>query len=81
MDQLQNVDLCTLPLSANPDGSPPNFDDPPSLQPPLIALTAILLPFSVVITAGRLYINRHALKLADCECLIDIATFLRFGSS
>ncbi|KAF2966392.1 hypothetical protein GQX73_g7171 [Xylaria multiplex] len=73
MDQFPNVDLCALPLSANPDGSPPNFDDPPSLQPILIALTAILLTLATVITAGRLYMNRNALKLADYCMIVGLA--------
>ncbi|KAI0542088.1 hypothetical protein GGR58DRAFT_497444 [Xylaria digitata] len=59
------VDLCAIPLAVNPDGLPPNFENPPSLQPTLIGISAVLLTFSVVITAGRLYVNKRALKLAD----------------
>ncbi|KAF2962822.1 hypothetical protein GQX73_g10753 [Xylaria multiplex] len=59
------IDLCAIPLAVNPDGLPPNFENPPSLQPTLIGISAVVLTFSVVTTAGRLYVNKRALKPAD----------------
>ncbi|GAW15331.1 hypothetical protein ANO14919_047400 [Xylariales sp. No.14919] len=67
-----NVDLCAIPLAVNPDGLPPNFENPPSLQPTLIGICVVLLTFSVVITAGRLYANKSALKLADYFMVIGL---------
>lgn len=61
-----SVDLCAIPLEASPDGRPPNFLSPPSLQTTIITISAIVLFFAIFITAGRLYVNKAFMKAADC---------------
>ncbi|KAI1272900.1 hypothetical protein F5Y07DRAFT_279012 [Xylaria sp. FL0933] len=65
MEQSSEADLCTIPLAANPDGLPPNFQDPSSLQSTTIGLASVLVTIAIVVTTGRLYVNRCALNLSD----------------
>lgn len=64
-----NVDLCQIPAGTPPNGGMPNFTDPESLQPTLIAVTAITTSLALVITAGRFYVNKSQLRWADCMCI------------
>lgn len=42
--------LSYTPLANNPDGSPPNFDNPPSLEPLVlgITVTAMIISFGFI---------------------------------
>ena len=66
LEGFSGSDLCAVPQAGHPDGLPPNFENPPSLQPTVIAIVAMIMPFTVAVTTGRLFANR-SLKLADCE--------------
>ncbi|KAI0473338.1 hypothetical protein GGR56DRAFT_698381 [Xylariaceae sp. FL0804] len=68
----EGVDPCSIPAGVSPDGSPPNFVDPPSLQPAIIAISAVLLPIAITICAGRLFVNRKSLRLADYFMLVGL---------
>lgn len=61
------MDLCAIPAGKPPDGVTPNFVNPPSLAPAMIAVTATLSTISVLITAGRLYVNKRRLHASDCK--------------
>ncbi|ORY06676.1 hypothetical protein BCR34DRAFT_571221 [Clohesyomyces aquaticus] len=64
-EMLQGVDLCLVPAAPAPDGRPPNFVDPPSLQPAVVAITTVMLTIAFIVLAGRLFVNRKSLKLPD----------------
>ncbi|KAH7114328.1 hypothetical protein B0J11DRAFT_584759 [Dendryphion nanum] len=64
-DMFPGVDLCLIPAGVAPDGRPPNFVDPPSLQPAVISITAVMLALAFVVLAGRLFVNRKSLKISD----------------
>ncbi|TVY48328.1 hypothetical protein LOCC1_G001473 [Lachnellula occidentalis] len=70
------VDLCTVPAAIPPDGKP-NFTNPTTLAPVTIAIGVILATFSVILTFGRMYMNRRRLCDADyfalAACIINIA--------
>ncbi|KAI1754032.1 hypothetical protein F4782DRAFT_494801 [Xylaria castorea] len=51
------TDLSQIPLLPNPDGSPPNFIDPPSLEGVTIAVSTILLAASTILVPLRLRTN------------------------
>ncbi|KAG6357707.1 hypothetical protein INS49_013586 [Diaporthe citri] len=72
LDAFSGLDLCAVPLASHPDGLPPNFENPPSLKSALIAMIAMMTPFAIVITSGRLYANRTALKLADYFMIVGL---------
>ncbi|KAI0544085.1 hypothetical protein F4679DRAFT_60721 [Xylaria curta] len=71
-EQFAGIDLCAVAYGTNPNGSPPNFENPPSLQFTLIGVLAFLIFFAVIITSGRLYVNKHNFKLADYFIIIGI---------
>jgi hypothetical protein len=53
-----------VPLAVNPNGQPPNFVDPPSLQPAMLAVGITLIVLGGTILALRLYANlKHSRKL------------------
>ncbi|KAI0891048.1 hypothetical protein F4806DRAFT_484457 [Annulohypoxylon nitens] len=66
------MDLCSIPLGPNPDGLPPNFENPMSLQSAVIAISAIMLTFAIVIVMGRLYVNRNSFQLADYFIMVGL---------
>ncbi|KAK8043984.1 hypothetical protein PG993_004008 [Apiospora rasikravindrae] len=72
LDQYQDVDLCAIPLGLSPDGLPPNFENPPSLQPATIAISVVMIMLAVTITAGRFYVNRRSLKPADYFMMVGL---------
>ncbi|KAI1478785.1 hypothetical protein F4774DRAFT_144272 [Daldinia eschscholtzii] len=74
MEQSQDIDLCSIPVGANPHGLPPNFEDPPTLQPATIAISVITITIAVIVTSGRLFINRKAFRLADFGLIFDLGT-------
>lgn len=61
------TDLCQLPAAMPPPGVVPNFVDPESLAPALIAVSAVMLTWSTIFIAARLWMNWRDLKLADCK--------------
>lgn len=60
------MDLCAIPGGHPPDGVLPNFENPPSLAPAMIAVMTLMSTFSILIVAGRLYVNRTRLHASDC---------------
>lgn len=64
------VDPSTIPLLPNPNGDPPNFVDPSSLQPAVlgtgIALIAISA-FLVILRTGTNIKSQRKLGVDDCE--------------
>jgi len=74
-EMLPGVDLCLIPAGSAPDGRPPNFVDPPSLQPAVVAITTVMLTLAFLVLAGRLFVNRKSLKLPDCKLLLSFLNF------
>lgn len=67
------VDLSTIPLLANPDGSPPNFVDPPSLKATTYTVTIILMVASFMLVSLRLRANLklyHKFAIDDYFCVV-----------
>lgn len=60
------VDLCEIPGGVSPDGVY-NFVNPPCLGYVVIIVGVVLGVISMLFAAGRLYINRHKMHLADCR--------------
>ncbi|OTB00282.1 hypothetical protein M426DRAFT_39596, partial [Hypoxylon sp. CI-4A] len=65
-------DWCSIPAGRNPDGLPPNFENPQSLQPTFIAISSIMLTLAIIITSGRLYVNRNTFRLADYSMIVGL---------
>jgi hypothetical protein len=66
----RNIDLSTIPLAVNPDGSPPNFSDGLSLAPVNLSIGAIITAMSAIAVTVRLYASCNffgRLSLDDCE--------------
>ena len=66
-------DLSKIPLAQNPNGSPPNFVNPPSQSGTDLAVGLPFAVFSACFVLLRLITNfRHTGKLGldDCECPI-----------
>jgi hypothetical protein len=70
------ADLSKIPLAKNPDGSPPNFMDPPSLVAEAYSVILILMITSFTIMALRLYSNilSHRKLLVD-DCKLYCSSF------
>lgn len=64
------VDLCQLPTAPSPDGRPPNFVNPPTLQSAFIIVATIMLSAASTVLFGRLWHNRKSLKLSDWTMVI-----------
>lgn len=66
------TDLSQIPFVANPDGSPPNFVDPPSLKAVTYAVTIILMviSFLLVLFRVRIHLAGHS-KFAFDDCELD----------
>ncbi|KAL6806622.1 hypothetical protein GGI42DRAFT_321698 [Trichoderma sp. SZMC 28013] len=64
------VDLCQIPASPPPPGVVPNFVDPESLAGALIAVSAVMLTWSTIFLAARMWMNWRNLKLADYFAII-----------
>lgn len=67
---LPGADLTKTPLLPNPNGSPPNFDDPPSLKAATYSVTLIVITLSLALLALRLRTNlkiHKKLATDDCE--------------
>ena len=64
-----------MPLSETPAGIPPpgvtpNFIDPQTLVPALIAVNLVMILWTISFVVIRLYVNSHArrgLAMDDCE--------------
>ncbi|KAH7304303.1 hypothetical protein B0I35DRAFT_454804 [Stachybotrys elegans] len=72
------VDLCQTPGGFPPDiNIVPNFVDPPTLGPVTLSLGILMASFSVLLTAGRLWMNRRKMHSADwftlVGCIINTA--------
>ncbi|KAI1475140.1 hypothetical protein F4774DRAFT_398150 [Daldinia eschscholtzii] len=74
MDVPPGTDLTKVPLLPNPDGSPPNFDNPVSLTLATYSVTIILVVISSVLVLLRVHAHMKAYKklgLDDYFCLIS----------
>jgi hypothetical protein len=60
------MDLCAISGGQPPDGVLPNFENPPSLAPAMIAVISLMSTFSILVVAGRLYVNGARLHASDC---------------
>lgn len=73
-----DIDLCLIPAGTPPAGTTSNLVDPPSLQWPVIAVATVFTTLSVIVTSGRLFVNRKSWNKADYFMVIglifDIAT-------
>ncbi|KAI1177089.1 hypothetical protein F4777DRAFT_543702 [Nemania sp. FL0916] len=67
------IDLCAIPAAPSPDGGPPNFHDPVSLQITITVIAAIVFTLAAVTSAGRLYVNRRCLKISDYVMIVALA--------
>lgn len=65
-----NIDFSKLPLSPNPDGSPPNFIGGQSLETANLSIGAVIISLSIIFVAVRIYAsckNVGRLFLDDCK--------------
>lgn len=63
------MDLSKIPLALNPNGSPPNFIDPPSLEPAFLGVGISLITLSAILLSIRILANyKHAGKLWVDDC-------------
>ncbi|KAI1653885.1 hypothetical protein F4813DRAFT_242352 [Daldinia decipiens] len=70
------TDLTKVPLLPNPDGSPPNFDNPVSLKATTFSVTIILVATSSVLVLLRVKAHSKIYKglaLDDCFCIASWA--------
>ncbi|KAK0723591.1 hypothetical protein B0T26DRAFT_750852 [Lasiosphaeria miniovina] len=59
------LDLCAIPGGVPPNGQASNLDNPESLGPTLIALSILMIVWSLLFTVARLYVNKSKLRWAD----------------
>ena len=57
--------LCVFPGAAPPPGVTPNFEDPVTLAPEIIAVSVIFMTAASIFVAGRLCSVRGKFTLAD----------------
>lgn len=72
------MDLCAMPGGQPPKGVVPNFENPHSLAPAMIAVISFMTTLSVLVVAGRLSVNRANLHASDCK-LYDSRRQIRGG--
>lgn len=74
MDSLPpGVDLCSVPAAALPEGQTvPNFDDPVSLQTTSIGVSSVLLAFTYLFAAARIWGNKGKLRWSDYLSIIGV---------
>lgn len=68
------VDLCKYSAGVPPTGVP-NSIDPPTWEQAFIGTTAALMVWATVFLAGRLWINRRRLQLADGKRTLESPIF------
>ncbi|KAF2645170.1 hypothetical protein P280DRAFT_444629 [Massarina eburnea CBS 473.64] len=67
---LSSLDLSKVSLTINPSGAPPNFVDPPSLEPTVLGVGVTLITISLIIIVLRLVANfKHMGKFAIDDVL------------
>lgn len=66
VDDIVNVDQCTLPAAEPPEGEVSDFSDRGALVPAIIAVCSFMMATALVTTGGRLYVNRKQLAWSDC---------------
>lgn len=77
---MSDVDLSKIPLAPNPDGAPPNFIDPPSLEPAFLGVGISLMTISAILLAIRIIANyKHVGKLWFDDFLCIIAWVISVG--
>ncbi|KAK4241545.1 hypothetical protein C8A03DRAFT_12189 [Achaetomium macrosporum] len=65
MADLSGIDLCSIRVGMPPEGEVPNFADPPSLVPTIIPVCTVMMTLALLVTAGRLFVNRKQLGWSD----------------
>lgn len=68
------LDLCLFPAGTPPDGQLPNFENPPTYAPTVIAVTVVVLFFAALFTGCRLLANWKKLTWGDCTPLARLNT-------
>lgn len=74
------VNPSTIPLAPNPNGGPPNFEDPPSLDSAVLGVGVTLIIISSLLVTLRLttnFKNTGRLGLDDCTVLDGSPKFYR----
>lgn len=66
MSLTAGLDLCLFPAGTPPDGQLPNFENPPTYAPTVIAVSAVVLFFAALFTGCRLLANWKKLTWGDC---------------
>lgn len=69
MSLTAGLDLCLFPAGTPPDGQLPNFENPPTYAPTVIAVSVVVLFFAALFTGCRLLANRKKLTWGDCTPL------------
>ncbi|KAL7951824.1 hypothetical protein V8C42DRAFT_339731 [Trichoderma barbatum] len=64
------ADLCQIPAAPPPPGVVPNFVDPESLSTAIIAVSTVMLVWSTIFMAARIWMNFRDFKLADYFAII-----------
>lgn len=64
MERLGSL-LCKFPAGTAPKGVTPNFENPPTYAPAVIAVTVIVLFFAALFTGCRLLANLKSLTWSD----------------
>lgn len=66
---LYDTDHSNTSLTGNPSGAPPNFVDPPSLEPAFLGVGISLMIISTILVTIRIYSNyKHTGKLYSDDC-------------
>ncbi|KAM0802371.1 hypothetical protein BDR22DRAFT_887605 [Usnea florida] len=80
MSSVPNASSVEIPAGIPPPGVIPNFINPPTLVPTIIAFSVVMITWTLSFVLIRLYANFHAprgLGIDDYSCII--ATVLAFG--
>jgi hypothetical protein len=75
MDMPPGIDISSYPLVPNPSGAPPNYVNPPTLEPVFLGTGITLLVLSGIFLVVRMIANiKHVGRLwfDDCELLIKV---------
>lgn len=78
------ADLSKIPIAPNPNGGPPNFADPPSLESTVLSLGLALICISMACLTLRLlsnYQRTSKFHLDDCMCMATDVLIHGEGSS
>lgn len=75
MSLTAGLDLCLFPAGTPPDGQLPNFENPTTYAPTVIAVSAVVLFFAALFTGCRLLANWKKLTWGDCTPLARLNNY------